>query len=110
MNQPSDRKQNILPAARRLYFDLKSAHGKQTGALIEAIKIAQRRAEADKMERDWRERHGLEWSPDLGGFQAGNDLLFAATAEFKSMCGEFGPKHACHVLVALEVEQVWAKR
>lgn len=95
----------IRPAARKVYSDLLATHGKQTGAVVEALEIARRQAEIDQTERDWRERHGFTWKPDMKDYHAGRNLVIAADGLFKSLAGEFGPQRAVHILTALEREQ-----
>ena len=99
----SDRKLNILPAAKKLYAKLLKSNGKQTGAMVEALEIARRTAEIEQTTEDWAARHALP----LGD---GADLLNDAREVFAYLAKEFGQKRAVHVLVALEVEHSWAKR
>lgn len=94
----SDWSSVIKPAARKVFADLQKTHGEQTGAVVEALEIARRRAEINQTEEGWRERHGFDWNPKLDGYSVGVDLLVAAGGIFSSLCEEFGPQRATHVL------------
>ena len=89
----SDWSENLKPVASKSYAELLKTYGQQAGAAVEALEIARRRAEIDQTERDWRERHGLK---------SGEMILATTGGMFKSLCGEFGPKRAVHILTGIE--------
>ena len=101
----SDWSENLKPVASKSYAELLKTHGKQVGAAVEALEIARRRAEVDRTERDWRERHKL----DLEG---GEILLLDALNMFASLCLRFDPKRAVHILTGIErahARAAWGK-
>jgi len=112
----SDWNDTLKPVATKLYADLRQQHAGATGALIEALEIARRRAEIDQTERDWRTRHGFDLEQSRGNMQsvsylAGGNLLVEANHLFRSMAHEFGPQRTVHILTAIERSQTrsqWA--
>ena len=109
----SDWQMNARPAASRIYNDLLKTHGAQVAAAVEALEIARRRAEIEQTEADWRKRHGYDLEHARGnyghkGYLAGGNLLANAGSLFKSLCGEFGPQRAVHILTAIEREHTRA--
>jgi len=105
----SDWNDSVKPIAKKLLAELLKTHGQQTGAAIEALEIARRRAEIDQTERDWRTRHGFDLESARGNYGskvylAGGNLLADGGGMFKSLCQEFGPQRATHVLNGLERE------
>ena len=93
----SDWQTTCKPAAAKLHKELLKSHGAETGAMVEALEIARRTAEIEQTTEDWVARHCLE--PD-----SAIPLLNDAKEVFMSLCGEFGPQRAVHVLTALERE------
>ncbi len=108
--QSSDWQQTIKPVARNTHAELLKTHGQQTGALIEALEIARRRAEIEQTEKDWRRRHGFDLETARGSYTAhsylsGGNLLVEAGNLLRTLAHEFGPQRAVHILTALEREQ-----
>ena len=112
----SDWNDTIKPVASKLYADLRITHAMEVGALVEALEIARRRAEIDQTEKEWCKRHGFDLERARGNMQAksylkGANLIVEAANLFKTLCNEFGPQRAVHVLTAIEREharQRWA--
>ncbi len=110
----SDWSQTIKPVARNTHAELLKTHGQQTGALIEALEIARRRAEIEQTEKDWRRRHGFDLETARGSYTAhsylsGGNLLVEAGNLLRTLAHEFGPQRAVHILTALEREQALHK-
>lgn len=118
MNPPADRPPSdwattIKPVASKAYLEISKTHGEQAGAAVEALEIARRRAEIEQTEADWRKRHGWDLERARGNYGhkdylAGGNLLASAGSLFKSLCGEFGPQRAVHVLTGIEREHARA--
>lgn len=109
----SDWNETIKPIASKVYQDLLKAHGEHAGAAVEALEIARRRAEIEQTEAEWRTRHGWDLARARGNYAhadylAGGNLLASAGSLFKSLCGEFGPQRAVHILTGIEREHARA--
>jgi len=113
----SDWNDVIKPVAEKTYLEISKTHGEQSGAAVEALEIARRRAEIEQTETDWRKRHGYDLEHARGNYGhkdylAGGNLLAEAGRMFKTLCGEFGPQRAVHILTGIEREHnraAWGK-